>query len=571
MASIAYKANTDFSGALLYNTGEGEDGNLFAVAQTFLSDGSEKVFNITECAEDIQDSLMNVIDQIKDILNDTAILTAGPSALIAMLNNISSSWSNYTVTTNYNDQAYQFECEFCTSFGAQIENITEQIEDQIGPMFDDLNQTITEINSSLISAESSIILQINNFTEQVNEVGDDLTGYQEDVTKAKPEIEHRNQQRELGYNIMFGIPLLPIVFILFGAILKSPGCFTCSYICLWFSCTLMWILLAVHLPIAVLLHDSCQFLDVTDSNITSAYPNNTAAEIFEACLNGDNLVTVLGLESSLNFTNIIEWDSLGNITNDFQFDDLLSFEEDADSTDFTTFYEKGNAALEGINNLTTSNSSMVQAYFGRDNISALNASLFYVSADPRFAALVSLKNATVQLLGAESSSIAGFNETVFEIRADVASVTAKVNGITSDTQALVNSVDNASSLLDPLFVKVDVLVNETECSFIGDAYLDTKAVMCNSVLGALSRIVVAMFVIAVLSVFGCMISVKLVRRVEWLQVQKKEDKDNKLRQSFQPNKPTIVLMQPQRGSINGYQPGGNIVNPSQGVYYNNNI
>merc|ERR1712244_196851 len=185
-----------------------------------------------------------------------------------------------------------------------------------------------------------------------------------------------------------------------------------------------------------------------------------------------------------------------------------------------------------------------------------------------------LKNTTIALLDAESSSISAFNQTVNEIQADVAAVTDKVSDITLDTQQLVDDVDNASTILDPLFVKVDVLINETECSFIGDAYLDTKAVMCQSVLGALSRIVVAMFVIAVLSVFGCLISIKLVRRVEWLQVQKKDDKDNKLRQSFQPNKPTIVLMQPQRGSMighGGYQPGGNIVNPAQGVYYNQNI
>merc|ERR1711933_305073 len=162
--------------------------------------------------------------------------------------------------------------------------------------------------------------------------------------------------------------------------------------------------------------------------------------------------------------------------------------------------------------------------------------------------------------------------TVFMIRADVASVTEKVEDISMSTQSLVDNVDNASQLLDPLFLQVDILINETECGFIGEAYTNTKVVMCESVLGALSRIVVAMFVIAVLSVFGCLISVKLVRKVEWLQVQKKEYKDNKLRQSFQPNKPTIVLMQPQRGSIgNGYQPGGNIVNPSQGVYYNQNI
>lgn len=575
MAGIGYKANTDFSGSLLHNKGEGESNNLFSVAQDFLSSGSQKVAKINNISIAMEQSLMDIIDEVKSILNDTTVLTAGPTTLIAMLNNISASWTNYTVSTTYNDENYAFECEFCTTFGSKVDNITGEIEDQIGPIFDDLNATITSINASLISSETEILLQITNFTNSVDTVADKLDDAGLKVENARPEVEKYNNQRQLAYNIMFAIPLFPIFFILFGCILKKPCCFTCSYITLWFSCTLMWVLLGIHLPIAVLLHDSCAFLDVIDANVTAAYPNNTVAEIFDACMHGEKLVHVLGLGDSLNFSgDIISWESLGNITDDFEFEDLVSFEDDAASTDFTTFYEEGNDALEAINNFTMAAAATQQTFFTRNNVSDLDVSLFYTTSDVEYYILANLTNATVNLLGAEATLIAEFNDTVFMIRADVASVTEKVEDISIGTQSLVNSVDNATMLLDPLFLQVDILINETECGFIGDAYATTKAVMCESVLGALSRIVVAMFVIAVLSVFGCLISVKLVRRVEWLQVQKKEDKENKLRQSFQPNKPTIVLMQPQRGSMighGGYQPGGNIVNPSQGVYYNQNI
>eukprot|EP00483_Globobulimina_turgida_P005888 UN05898 len=74
-----------------------------------------------------------------------------------------------------------------------------------------------------------------------------------------------------------------------------------------------------------------------------------------------------------------------------------------------------------------------------------------------------------------------------------------------------------------------------------------------------------MFVIAVLSLFSCIWSVKLVRKVEWFQIQKKENKDRKLQQSLQPNKPTFVVMQPLINS-NQYQPGNG--GPAQAMYYN---
>merc|ERR1711971_560075 len=136
---------------------------------------------------------------------------------------------------------------------------------------------------------------------------------------------------------------------------------------------------------------------------------------------------------------------------------------------------------------------------------------------------------------------------------------------------------------NPLFVSVAEVESAARCGFVGDAYRDTKAVMCSAVLGSLSRIVVSMMVIAFLSLFACLWSVKLVRRVEWWQTQKREEKEEKLQQSFQPNKPKIIVMQQQHGhghgQHNGYQPGMgggmgrnmNMPQQAQGMYYNSQV
>eukprot|EP00487_Bulimina_marginata_P009322 TRINITY_DN3711_c0_g2_i1.p1 TRINITY_DN3711_c0_g2~~TRINITY_DN3711_c0_g2_i1.p1 ORF type:complete len:285 (+),score=37.86 TRINITY_DN3711_c0_g2_i1:501-1355(+) len=281
----------------------------------------------------------------------------------------------------------------------------------------------------------------------------------------------------------------------------------------------MWLLLAIHLPIAVLLNDTCKFLHVIDSDVTATY-NNTAGQVFAACLNNDKLVDTLGLGGQLNFTNTIQFPSLGNITDDFQFSELLSFEDSATATNFTTFYVDGNAALAGINNLTLSTYATVQHYFTRANISSLTSTDYYTASSVAEQSLVDLKN----ILMAEAQSISAFNRTVYQIRSNLSSVSVQVVSLETNVQLLVDNVDNASVLLNPLFQSVDDMIDTARCGFIGDAYQDTKAVMCSSVLGSLSRIVVAMFVIAILSLFSCLCSIKLVRRVEWFQVQKKKIK-----------------------------------------------
>eukprot|EP00483_Globobulimina_turgida_P013578 UN13603 len=236
----------------------------------------------------IKENVISAIDGVQDILNDTSILSVGSTTLINMLYSISNLWNGYNVTTTYDSQTYSFECTFCTAFGQTIYNITNQIEEQTGPIFESLNSTISAIGSTLVNVESEIIEQIDGFIEQIGDVHDQVVAAEDTVLESRPMIQEYNDQREIAYNIIFAIPLLPIIFILFGGILKKPECFTLSYICLWFSCTVMWLLLVLHLPIAVLLNDTCRFLDVLDSDVTQTF-NNTMGEIFEACLSNERL------------------------------------------------------------------------------------------------------------------------------------------------------------------------------------------------------------------------------------------------------------------------------------------
>ena len=565
MSAIGYGANVDFSGALLYNDGEGEDGNLFGVAQTLMSDASSKMNEVRNISLDMKEGISDAVSGVRVILNDTSILSVGTTLLISTLNDTAYRWTGYYITANgTNGETYEFECEFCSTFGETIGNITTEINEQLGPVLDDLDNTVTEISSSLVDSEGEILNQTEFFIGTITEARDAVEDAEDLVTDIRDMVEMHNGHRELSYNIIFAIPLIAIVYLLFGGVLKQPMCFTCAYCYLWFSCTLMWLLLATHLPIAVLLNDSCNFLEVMDQNI-SGNIDGTEGEVLEACFNGEPLVETLGLSSFLNFTEIIEFPSFGNISENFQFGQLDAFEGDAFSTNFTTFYVAGDEALEMINNLTSASPNADGTVWTRDNIDDLNSSVYYQETEQsngtnwgfmttaeadEFDEDMGQKETLDYLQGqmmAEETSISAFNRTVYDIRADLTVVDDQVVWLQESVEELVNNVENASVLLTPVFDSVHDMEMAAECGFVGDAYQNTKAVMCSAVLGSLSRIVVAMFVIAVLSMFGCMWSIKLVRRVDHWQRQKREEKEEKLQQSMQPKKRSIILMQQPQG------------------------
>jgi len=547
MAAIAYGANVDFSGALLENDGEGENGNLFEMAETLMIDASAKMTTISGITTELREGMASTLFSVEEILNDTSILSVGSWSLLSMLGNISALWSDYNVTSEYEGEQYSFDCAFCSTFGGRLSNISEEIEAQLGPVFDDLDDTVAEIEDSLVSAEANITDEMDLFVDTVGDFRQKVVDAEHEVTRSRDEVETHNGHRELAYNIVFAVPLISTVYLLFGGVLKKPLCFTVAYCYLWFSCTMMWALLAVHLPVAVLLDDACDFLDVVEQNVTDTI-NGTVGEVVEACLTDERLTDVLGLSAFLNFTNLIEFPSMGNLSDSFHFEQLDAFEGDALSTNFTTFYAKGDAALLTINNLTASSPAADGVHWDRTNVAELSPSAYFAADSTPWDTLDGLKD----LLMAENASISAFADTLDRIRANLSSVDEQASWLQQNVQDLANSVGDAKDQLQPLFDAVGDLEETATCGFVGEAYYDTKAVMCSAVLGSLSRIVVAMFVIAILSMVSCLWTIPLVRRVEWWQRQKKQEKDDKLQQSMQPKKPSIILMQ----HPSGYQQPG---------------
>ena len=120
-----------------------------------------------------------------------------------------------------------------------------------------------------------------------------------------------------------------------------------------------------------------------------------------------------------------------------------------------------------------------------------------------------------------------FQSVADDIRLEIQAVADQAEVIESDTFYAVARVDEAESVLDPVFVVVDGIVDTARCGFVGNGYLDIHHVLCEDVMGVLARIVVAMMVVAVTSLIACCCTVKMVRKSYWLKQQNMAKKRRK--------------------------------------------
>jgi archaellum component FlaC len=566
-AGIGYEANNEFSDALI-NDG---DSSLYGQFLEVLDDGVAKLHEIADSISGIGDAVQTAIGEVNKTLQGTDVIQSGTDDLIWMLNNTEHTWSEKYIYIEYKNKTQNFSCAFCETISEQVGNVKTELETSVTPVFNDLGNVVDPIQDTLVDAGDDITSSIDDFSEMISD-NDELITEQKELIDDKlgPQLEEFNSIREQAYNGLFAIPILPIVFALLGGLFKLSICFTLTYILLWFSFTFMFVLLAVHLPIAALLSDICGLFDEIDKNVTGTVGNNDFAKIFASCLDDSSLLDVFGVSDDLNFTSLISFDALDQLDlgSAFNLTAFDSFENSAFNLSFNTFYENGNEAIKFINNVTAYISNNVYTetphVYTRENINTTFPDVDYYYPNVDLTPSTDDDNAkralqaSVDVVMAEKLAVTEFNNTINKIKANMSNIVDQANHLEGTVDLLVKNLTKAEQLLDPVFVQVEAVFDVVTCGFIGEAYWDVKDIMCGQgVLGSLARIVVSMLVIGICSVVACCASVKMVRKIEWRNLQAKEAKSASKSQNQspyknqneqrpmlgQPQQPTVIVMQ----------------------------
>jgi len=269
----------------------------------------------------------------------------------------------------------------------------------------------------------------------------------------------------------------------------------------------MWILFAIHLPLAVLTGDSCDYVDGFEVDVPDRLGSD-AGKIVESCLLNTSLLDVLNLTQQLQFRNKIPFYTLPNISDIFNFPELDQLTSDVNNLTVSSTFDFDGLSVAGeliIVNAITSGLGDTTVY-NRTNVAYLNST---TGDSVTTANLTYHKYQALLLIDAEDS----MNQKLNNIKANMSNINLSVNNLKNATNVILNNVNSLRDVLDPLFGYVDILESLATCGFLGDAYLNFKKAYCEGVVTALSCMAMATFFIAFFGIPLIILSIVLKKRM----------------------------------------------------------
>ncbi len=395
---------------------------------TLMSDTRDKIDELTGDVEALNTSLNAVLPAMQTLVDETALaMTTGITAAQSGLTTQGQNMLNATVRGYF--------CSACQTAGYQLISAGEQVGDTLGPVVDALADIRSEIGSTLIDAQPTID---EAFTEAVDRMADarretivfdnNIDHYGTDYVGHYDYI--RNAVTAAVYSLaflIFVILTIGLLTLIYSDCSKSASSETAS--CAGYGAFLvayvMLMMLAIHVPLSLLVADTCLMVDKREIDISSVFPddsgdltepNRTISNAIKTCLCDENFISTFGYDADLEFRNKI------------------------------TFPDEAKVSI----NFTTQIAQL-------DYILTLNMSNFGTVSPADQTAVQTYLNATHA------------NATALKVLL----LATQTNLTDAQTELL-----NADDLLEPSFQKVDELEADATCGFLGTFYGRVKHEIC---------------------------------------------------------------------------------------------
>jgi hypothetical protein len=430
----------------------------------------------------------------------------GVPALFAQISAVGSGISQISIVSN----GQSFPCSYCQTVGSQVTTMSNQLSTQTAPKLDSMKSVINSINSSIVQVSGSIATQINNTVSQITSASGTVTPFYDQAKNAKSQAAPFDDLRNLGVLVILALPCTALVALLFGGLCKAGCPFTCYYWVGYCSSFLIFIMFALHLPLATVLSDGCGYVSLHESNLSAVSALASSATLLDACLYNKSLIAVYNLTSQLNFTSAVQFPTfdVAALTAAFQFSALNNFTNDIRAlTPLTFSFDVRNTtiALESLKALTDTCNPAVTA-FTRETVTD-------ASGNGGCKAETTCTVNTVTIAASDPCTLSrslvlterSINATLAAMRVNATALDASSAQLTTDiTAAFTNVIGGMKTALAPLLAAGQTFTNAAYCGFIGYSYFQIKTALCTTMGGAFAALACCFFAIGILN-FGVIV------------------------------------------------------------------
>lgn len=460
------------------------------------------IVSVRDLLNQISSQVSSIIGQILKLLSGTDVLNTGTAGLITRLNTLSSNLNGYSIVVG----STKYNCSFCTTVAGQVSTMSNEIDTKTRQPLADMKSTISSVDDSLIKLNSSIVSQTADTAKTLNTARSTVVDNRKSADDGTKSVKDADALRNLIVLILLCLPGFSFLMLIVGGISKKSCPFTCNYLVAYFVCFIMFLLFAIHLPLAVVLSDVCAYVNVKETNVTSLVSGD-AGKFLSACYYNTSLITTYGLEQQLNFSSAIKFPVIPNLNDSFTFSSLQNFTSQVNALTVATYGFNSSTVdvcLKQINDITSTKA----VTYGRTNLSSLNpTNPPYTSSE--VTTLNNLKSPCQTLISTETA----LQNSINEIKANVSSINTYADVFKANISTVYSNLNSMSALLNPLFGTANQFRAIAYCGFLRTRYDSLKKNICETITGSFAMLALSMFVIGMCNIAVVVCSTILAKRM----------------------------------------------------------
>jgi len=150
------------------------------------------------------------------------------------------------------------KCPVCGVSGGLSTTAADQINKLVAPggSVRGATDVVKSVNGTLVGIGNTISQTINDAAKTLNDTaGKTINPIKDQVNDIKTQMDNGDNYRNMGTLIILALPCIAVLAIIFGGAFKLPQCFTFNWCMAGCTSCLVFIIMIITMPIAVLFAD----------------------------------------------------------------------------------------------------------------------------------------------------------------------------------------------------------------------------------------------------------------------------------------------------------------------------
>jgi len=470
-SALAYIENDKFADALFQE----DDGIWFVLKDSFVAETGfffdeisgqmDIIINASKPNGDIE----NYATSLRD--NHEATIEAGNQPIIQKIDEFCNEWSNKYVKEGL--QGYKILQPTatmpapgnCSVWKAEINGFA----DKVWPEFESY---VMAFVNTMASTREMIYEKVADVNENQVQYGRQKFGdFYYSLSQTEKTVLDVEVIRRQAYVGIFAIPLLPVALYVLCYFLGCLGCkklapllFTLTYSIAWLVSILMFIILAIHLPIAAGLQDFCGFLSRSEENFEKAMAGDDWNQQKQMSINSTYGTMGKMMDACIQDTNLAE---TFNVTDQLEFGTAIKF-PDLDVAALFNFQGWGNQTAYIKSRTFTDNGIYAPLAIETDT----NCSVYFE-----------------------------------DFKAGMNAVDSVILNVETSASDIYTDMSDVKTIFTPVLTAGKNILNQLKCGYVGGVYWSVRNNTCDGILTSMAMMCAAMAVnaimLVILTIVGC--------------------------------------------------------------------